>query len=48
MDPESDREIADHVVRMHRYRKPGEMDGERKCFIFCCQYVMYFLLKAIF
>jgi len=28
MDPESDREIADHVVRMHRYRKPGEMDGE--------------------
>lgn len=30
MDPESDREIADHVVRMHRYRKPGEMDGERK------------------
>ncbi|XP_054708242.1 LOW QUALITY PROTEIN: zygotic DNA replication licensing factor mcm3-like, partial [Uloborus diversus] len=28
MDPESDREIADHVLRMHRYRKPGEMDGE--------------------
>ncbi|XP_015905986.2 zygotic DNA replication licensing factor mcm3 isoform X1 [Parasteatoda tepidariorum] len=28
MDPECDREIADHVVRMHRYRKPGEMDGE--------------------
>ncbi|GIY50960.1 zygotic DNA replication licensing factor mcm3 [Caerostris darwini] len=28
MDPESDREIAEHVARMHRYRKPGEMDGE--------------------
>ncbi|XP_067142517.1 DNA replication licensing factor MCM3 isoform X2 [Centruroides vittatus] len=28
MDPEKDREIADHVVRMHRYRAPGEMDGE--------------------
>ncbi|XP_064480303.1 zygotic DNA replication licensing factor mcm3-like [Ornithodoros turicata] len=28
MDPESDREVADHVVRMHRYRNPGEQDGE--------------------
>lgn len=28
MDPESDREVADHVVRMHRFRNPGEQDGE--------------------
>nr|XP_037277703.1 DNA replication licensing factor MCM3-like [Rhipicephalus microplus] len=28
MDPESDREVADHVVRMHQYRNPGEQDGE--------------------
>lgn len=28
MDPESDKLISDHVMRMHRYRAPGEMDGE--------------------
>lgn len=28
MDPESDREVADHVVRIHQYRNPGEQDGE--------------------
>eukprot|EP00794_Sanderia_malayensis_P011928 gene11928-13163_t len=28
MDPESDRMISDHVLRMHRYRKPGEQDGD--------------------
>ncbi|KAG7461137.1 hypothetical protein MATL_G00206780 [Megalops atlanticus] len=27
MDPEQDREISDHVLRMHRYRSPGEQDG---------------------
>ncbi|KAG8178125.1 hypothetical protein JTE90_020830 [Oedothorax gibbosus] len=27
MDPECDKEISDHVARMHRYRTPGEMDG---------------------
>uniref|UniRef100_A0A6I8NBV4 DNA replication licensing factor MCM3 n=1 Tax=Ornithorhynchus anatinus TaxID=9258 RepID=A0A6I8NBV4_ORNAN len=27
MDPERDREISDHVLRMHRYRAPGERDG---------------------
>lgn len=27
-DPESDRRISDHVVRMHRYRSPHEQDGE--------------------
>lgn len=28
VDNDHDRLIADHVVRMHRYRKPGEQDGE--------------------
>ncbi|KAF5900445.1 maternal DNA replication licensing factor mcm3-like, partial [Clarias magur] len=27
MDPESDREISEHVLRMHRYRAPGEQEG---------------------
>lgn len=27
MDPESDKEIAEHVLRMHRYRAPGEQEG---------------------
>ncbi|XP_062308832.1 MCM3 minichromosome maintenance deficient 3 (S. cerevisiae), like isoform X1 [Osmerus eperlanus] len=27
MDPEIDKEIADHVLRMHRYRAPGEQEG---------------------
>jgi len=30
MEPESDRKISEHVLRMHRYRNPGEQDGERK------------------
>ncbi|KAL2306980.1 hypothetical protein Nmel_004929 [Mimus melanotis] len=28
MDPEHDREISDHVLRMHRYRNPNEQDGD--------------------
>ncbi|KAG1669231.1 DNA replication licensing factor MCM3 [Nymphon striatum] len=28
MDADADRQIADHVVRMHRYRNPGEQDGD--------------------
>ncbi|XP_040283139.1 DNA replication licensing factor MCM3 [Bufo bufo] len=28
MDPEQDREISDHVLRMHRYRATGEQDGD--------------------
>ncbi|XP_034966300.1 DNA replication licensing factor MCM3 [Zootoca vivipara] len=28
MDPELDREISDHVLRMHRYRGAGEQDGD--------------------
>jgi DNA replication licensing factor MCM3 len=28
-DVKTDTEISDHVVRMHRYRAPGEQDGER-------------------
>ncbi|XP_067273228.1 MCM3 minichromosome maintenance deficient 3 (S. cerevisiae), like [Pseudorasbora parva] len=27
MDPDSDREISEHVLRMHRYRAQGEPDG---------------------
>lgn len=30
MDPEQDREISDHVLRMHRYRGVGEQDGDGK------------------
>lgn len=28
IDVDSDRKIADHVLRMHRYRNPNEQDGE--------------------
>ncbi|KAH9494473.1 Zygotic DNA replication licensing factor mcm3 [Bulinus truncatus] len=28
MDPDSDRQIADHVLRMHRFRTAGEQDGD--------------------
>merc|ERR1719204_975433 len=28
IDVDSDRKIADHVVRMHRYRDPKESDGQ--------------------
>ena len=28
MDPDSDRMISDHVLRMHRYRAAGEQDGD--------------------
>lgn len=27
-DPDVDKRISDHVVRMHRYRTPGEQDGD--------------------
>ncbi|XP_074607666.1 zygotic DNA replication licensing factor mcm3-like isoform X1 [Acropora palmata] len=27
MDPDNDRKISEHVLRMHRYRKPGEQEG---------------------
>ena len=27
-DPDHDRRVAEHVLRMHRYRNPGEQDGE--------------------
>ena len=30
---DSDRQIADHVMRIHRYRSPNEQDGERKFFL---------------
>ncbi|XP_076457176.1 zygotic DNA replication licensing factor mcm3-like [Babylonia areolata] len=28
MDPDQDRRISDHVLRMHRYRAAGEQDGD--------------------
>ena len=31
MEPENDRRISDHVLRIHRYRSPNEQDGDRKC-----------------
>lgn len=36
MDPEHDRQISDHVLRMHRYRTAGEQDGDGKfaCLVF--------------
>lgn len=27
MDPDHDRRISEHVLRMHRYRNPGEQVG---------------------
>ena len=32
MDPDSDKKISEHVLRMHKYRNPGEQDGDRKNF----------------
>ncbi|XP_077591585.1 DNA replication licensing factor MCM3 [Stigmatopora nigra] len=32
MDPEQDREISDHVLRMHRYRDPREQEGAAMAF----------------
>ena len=34
MDPDSDKKISEHVLRMHKYRNPGEQDGYRKNFDF--------------
>lgn len=34
MDPEHDREISDHVLRMHRYRDPRELEGAGAARIF--------------
>ena len=28
MEPTNDKRISEHVLRMHRYRNPGEQDGE--------------------
>lgn len=33
MDPEHDRQISDHVLRMHRYRANGEQDGDGVCLL---------------
>ena len=37
MDPDNDRQISEHVLRMHRYRTPGEQDGEGKLCILHCR-----------
>lgn len=29
-DVDNDTMISDHIVNIHRYRTPGEADGERK------------------
>jgi DNA replicative helicase MCM subunit Mcm2 (Cdc46/Mcm family) len=34
MDPESDRMISDHVLRIHRYRNTGEQDGDGNVVVF--------------
>ena len=31
MDPDSDRSISNHVLKMHRYRTAGEQDGDGAC-----------------
>lgn len=36
MDPEHDRMVSDHVLRMHQYRAPGEQDGEGTVIMTCC------------
>ena len=33
IEPENDKVISDHVIRIHRYRAPNEQDGDGK-FIF--------------
>lgn len=33
MDPEHDRQISDHVLRMHCYRGSGEQDGDGGCYV---------------
>lgn len=40
-ETETDSAISDHVVRMHRYRAPGEQDGER---IICLLFMRNVLL----
>lgn len=34
MDPENDRMISDHVLRIHRYRNTGEQDGDGNAVFF--------------
>lgn len=48
MDAERDRAISEHVVRMHRYRAPGEQDGEGGCQILIVfNYLLLFLALPI-
>lgn len=45
MDPEQDREISDHVLRMHRYRNPNEQDGDGELLVIvqlpCCSVLSF-------
>lgn len=48
MDPEQDREISDHVLRMHRYRNPNEQDGDGELLLLCVSpEVMFFFLPVV-
>ena len=46
MDPEHDARIAEFVLRMHRYRNPGEVEG--KCSeLFFDIFIFSFLLNLL-
>ena len=46
MDPENDRMISEHVLRMHQYRNPGEQDGDREFSQFL-HYKFFFCMKFL-
>ena len=48
MDPEHDRKISEHVLRMHRYRNPGEQDGEGPLYIRQIQRCCYPLFLSVY
>lgn len=41
-DQEQDTMIADHVLRMHRYRQPGEQEGSGNYYIYLMSNIIYF------
>jgi DNA replication licensing factor MCM3 len=48
MDPENDRMISDHVLRIHRYRNPGEQDGEGAARTWFCLLSLMFVCLCSF
>ena len=46
-DPENDRMISDHILCMHRYRSPGEQDGEGMIISYGKQHDRKRLLKIV-